>query len=541
MKPLAFLAFAGLALAQDAQPPLPEIHGKVIEFGTHYGIAGAQVELLVEGRKQPVSSTVTDSQGAYDIHPGAIGHYTIRVQMEGYKPLLGGEVPGGLSLTAALLSRAPATSEVRVVITNGNPKEEANFTFVRPGELRGRVIDEETGVPLAKVAVKWATPNAGGGVAYLGGPSVLTDDDGQFVFPTVLPANYAIEIHAVEQIIAKFSEQDASKVDEGLETTFWPGGREFNANATFTVGSGQSLNAGTIKARKASYYRLRVNVTPGCPSGQNMNLQLIPVPASAERLNGSVPCGSDFLITNVPPGSYSLQIVSGPAATRAMATTPVEIRDRNVTVAAALERGIDIDGRIVTVDGVDPPPMAQITVLVQQPGMANAVQTPDAQGQFRWSRLPRGRTVVSVLRAPAGFYLREIRYSGQTQPDDAFVVDPAASSQTLELVLDNKPSAITGVVEDNDNPVNQPYVVAVKWPASLDMAPKHRISGSADGKFRIAGLPPGEYRVLAVSDANKDKLSEPGVLERLLPYAEKVTLDRGAAQDVHLKLVDPNR
>lgn len=544
MRLLTLVFLTGLIFAQDAQKPSPEIHGTVAEFGTHYGIAGAQVELLLDGQTQPVLTATTDSQGAYDLHPAAIGHYIVRVQVEGYKSAQGAEFPGAAILFAAQSVARPASTETRVVITNGNPREQADFTFVRPGELRGRVVDEETGQPLAKVPVNWVSPNKGAGVAYFGSQAILTDNEGQFVFPSVLPGNYAIEVHPVKQIMAKFTEDDAAAVDQGLETTFWPGGRDFNSSATFPLGAGQSLNVGAVKVRGASYYRLRVNVTPGCPSDQTVNLQLIPIPADAERLQGSVPCGPGFLITNVSPGSYSLQVTSGPLATRAITTTPVEIRDRNVTVTAALENGIEIDARLVVADGVELPPMNQITawvVPVEQPGAVNTPQTPDGQGRFRVSNLPGGRASVSVIRAPDGFYLREIRYNGEIQPASVFAVELGAPTQSLELVLDNKPGGITGVVEDNDNPVNMPCVVVAKWPYSREMSYSQRIFGGTDGKFKTPGLSPGEYRIVAVSDENKDKLSDPAVLERLLPSAEKVTLDRGASQDVRLKLTDPNR
>jgi hypothetical protein len=553
------LACAALAYSQDAQNPRPEIHGTVLEFGTHFGLAGAQVDLLQEGQKQPVASTTTDSQGVFVFHPDTVGHYDVQVKMDGYKAVQGAEVPGALVVTAMLLSAAPATIQTHVVITTGNPKEEAHFLLVRPAELRGRVIDDETGEPLAKVPVSWVTLNPTPGArSYAQGMPILTGDDGQFVLPSMLPGDYAVatlpRVLGGAQILTQFSEDDLKTVDQDFEKAFWPGGHDLDSVALLAVGSGQSVSVGTIKVRNAAYYRVHVNFAPvNCPAGEKARVQFRLAPqAAGDQIAGEVPCGSDFLIRNVQPGSYQLQLSAGRTPeTRVQDKVPVEVRDRNLDLPVALDRGVDLDGRVVVADeaaanGPAPPPLNELTVqvqLVEGLVFGSPPLNPDPQGQFHLVNVPFGRQSVSLLRARDGFYLREIRYNGHAQPDNAFTLDPNSAAQLLELVIDNQPAAITGVVEDNDNPVNKPYVVVTKWPYSAGMVnlSLRKIPGGDDGRFQFRGLSPGEYRILAVSDDNKDQLNQPGVLDRLLPAAEKITLDRAAVQDVHLKLTDPFR
>ena len=119
-------------------------------------------------------------------------------------------------------------TEAHVVLSRGNPKEELHFTLVRPAEIRGRVVDEETGAPLAKVPVAAIAPNPIMGVALSGfGKPVLTDEDGQFVVPSVRPASYAVEVLprvlGETQIMTQFSEDDLKVVDQDFEKTFSPG------------------------------------------------------------------------------------------------------------------------------------------------------------------------------------------------------------------------------------------------------------------------------------------------------------------------------
>jgi hypothetical protein len=549
------LACAALAFSQDTRNPRPEIHGTVLEFGTDFGLAGAQVNLLQEGQKQPVASATTDSQGAFVFHPDTIGHYDVQVEMEGYRAIQGAAIPGIRVVSAMLLSATPATIQTHVVITSGNPKEEVHFTLVRPAELRGRVIDDETGELLAKVPVAWVTLNSVAGARSWGqGMPVLTGDDGQFVFPSVLPGDYAVatlpRVLGAAQILTQFSEDDLKLFDQDFEKAYWPGGHDLNPVALLAVGSGQSVSVGTIKVRKTVYYRIHVNFAPGnCPPGEKARVQFRL--AAGDQITGEAPCGSDFLIRNVQPGSYELQLSAGRTAeTRVQGKVAVEVRDRNLDLPAALERGVDLDGRVIIADETvadgAAPPLNELTVQVQLVDGAifgSQPLNPDPQGQFHLVNLPLGRQSVSLLRARGGFYLREIRYNGHAQPDNAFTLDPNSAAQLLELVIDNRPAAITGVVEDDDNPVNKPYVVVTRWPYSAGMLnlSLRKIGGGDDGRFQFRGLSPGEYRILAVSDANKDQLNQPGVLDRLLPAAEKITLDRAGIQDVHLKLTDPFR
>src|SRR5271165_2008016 len=146
---LAALAVSQLGSAQMNQNansqdsnPRPEIRGAIREAGTGYGVAGLQVSLTLDGQPSSTASvTVTDGQGVYVFHPNDFGHYQLRVNMEGYK------------IASTMSVEQNINNPTLVVITHGNPSEVLNFNVARPAEISGRVIDEETGMPLSKFPV----------------------------------------------------------------------------------------------------------------------------------------------------------------------------------------------------------------------------------------------------------------------------------------------------------------------------------------------------------------------------------------------------
>ena len=66
-----------------------------------------------------------------------------------------------------------------------------------------------------------------------------------------------------------------------------------------------------------------------------------------------------------------------------------------------------------------------------------------------------------------------------------------------------------------------------------------RVSGavrlSSDGRYRIVGLPPGEYYVTAIIDFDPVQLADTSFLESLLSASAKVTLGESERKEFNLK------
>jgi hypothetical protein len=373
---------------------------------------------------------------------------------------------------------------------------------------------------------------------------------GNFVVETLprsAPATpFMTENSGSDRIMTAFTDTDQNAVDEDYERTFWPGGRDFDSASPIPITGGQSINAGTIKVRKVVNHRVHV-IFPAvnCTPADRVAMRFGPDIYGDQVLNANVPCGKDFLIRGVEPGSYQLVLATQRTReTGTQASASVDVGEKNLDVAVTLQPGVDLNGRVIFPEGVPRETFDRLLVFAQPERMIFASSPPmaaDSLGAFQVPNVPLGRMNVSLTNLTAGYYVREIRYAGNPISGNSFTLSRDVPSQTIEIVIDDKPAFISGVVSKDDQPLNKPYVVLAKWPYSSENLAQSvkEANGDEAGNFRFAGLAPGDYRLVAVPQESKAKLDEPGVLERLFVGATKLTLDRGDRENVTLKPSDP--
>jgi protocatechuate 3,4-dioxygenase beta subunit len=549
---IAVLLWTGVLGAQDAPvPPIPEIHGVVLEAGTNLPVAGANVTIVVmPGTPTPISDpeeagkTTTDDRGEFRVTLNKFATYLVRAEKAGY-------TDDGKTT----LYQAP-TNQLRTTLDKDKPTASARLLLTRSGELTGRVVDAETGKPVPNLRVfAFSVIYDRGEPLQYGGKSSVTDAEGQFVATGLRPGNYLAEIRPQgfdkEQILEKFSEADLQATDHDYQRSYWPGGGGFDSVLPVQVMSGGLANVGTLRARKVDFYRIHLS-TPaaGCQQGEKVHI-------SAEMLQfldgggfGEGSCGKDYLLRNFEPGAYMLYIHNNnfTPERRMLAMMPVEVTDRNLDLTLALGRGVDIDGRIAVADGSAKPPMEKIKLFLRvtgsiQFGYESQPTSPDAEGKFQFPNRPIARARIVVSGLPANFDVREIRYNGSAVADNIVDFNGNAPVQSLVIVVDDKPALVAGMVVDGDSPVGQASVVLIRWPASPQdvFLSAKMITADDGGRFHFIGLAPGEYRILAVSPAAAGKLDEPHVLERLLNNAGHFELSPGGSQTLTLKVTAPAR
>jgi hypothetical protein len=523
------LLIASFLIAAWADAQTLEIRGKIVEGAV--GLGGATVTLYEFGHTPPEATTrtvfaitSTDAGGEFQFHPARSGNYYVEVRKEGYF---------AESFDGPTVDPVDSTGDP-VSVDQDHPVRERRFSLMRLGEVRGRVIDED-GKPMAKLSVVVQAPTSSPLRGFAG---AVTDQDGYFAATKLRPGDYLVRIgprRGLPEILPQFSEADLKLVDEDLETSYWP-------SVPLPVSSGASLSAGTIIARRGFYYRVHLSVSGDCARDEKWAFTVIPASNNPSFVfPRQVPCGKEFLVRNLTPGSYSFVVSSGPLGKlKEWAVAVVEVTDKNMEIGLTMSPTVDVGGRLVDTEDVTlaPPGKTMITLapVIPEPTGVPTIAV-DPAGKFLIRGLPGNRLRVEVRGLGGNFYVKEIRYDGKVA-FDATITPVPGSPTPLEIVIDDKAATISGTVAERDRVPGRVMVVAVRWPLSLEGLSLLQLGVSApandQGRFQIGGLAPGEYRVLAVT---ADSLSH--VQLDIVNRAEKVTLERGSSQSVSLKIVEP--
>lgn len=238
---------------------------------------------------------------------------------------------------------------------------------------------------------------------------------------------------------------------------------------------------------------------------------------------------------------------------RAEPTGTARIRGRVV----AADRGTPMRGATVTLSFVVLPPAARGAATDPSISRGNAAPQPmtsrrattDADGQFEFANLPAGS--YRIMAAPAQYASQYLMMAyGASRPMGAYWPE---LGQTIELregqSLDKinialaRGAIITGrVLDENGEPLARVPVYTLGFPPGASRGQRSNGGASTDdlGQFRLWGLSPGEYVVVADARGNTFVApnAPPETEEERLGYVTTYypgTADEGSAQRLRVK------
>jgi hypothetical protein len=227
----------------------------------------------------------------------------------------------------------------------------------------------------------------------------------------------------------------------------------------------------------------------------------------------------------------------------------VSVGDNDTTgVTVTLRRGLRVTGRVEFTGTAAKPSPAELRAvrLSMDPADGRLVGYPlsyqaqvDPAGRFYTIGLMAGRYLLRVDSAPRGWTLKSATVGGRDIADFPLVLD-TSDVDDLVLTFTDRPSSVEGTVRDAQSRADDSASVLI-FPtdgAWIDHGATPRrfrsMRVSPTGTFATAGLPPGEYYVIAVVDAVATNWQEPAFLQRLARLAARISLGDGQALSVSL-------
>jgi hypothetical protein len=535
------VAAARIAQAGGAAPRNPDataiVRGRV---GTIDGRAlpHAHVQLLPEGDPLQAAAIAADADGRFEFRDLGAGKFRLFASKPGYS-----------ELDADATDAAAPASTRTIELGAHETRERVDLTLARWGAISGTVLNE-VGAPVRGASVELLQIRYSRGRRRLTGVGQATnptDDLGRYRIYAVDPGQYVVSATVGGALSADVP---------GYARAFYPGTANPSDAQFVSVGRSQELSRVDValpRARTAKIAGQVVNAAgqPANPGSLSLIPSARPESIVSVQLGARISGEGVFEFPNVPPGAYIIRAERGRsnATEGEFGTLPVVVNGTDITgLILRTSAGSSIKGR-VSFDAFNntrlPAPSAiELAPMPIDYDLAPA-NVASAEVHADWSFEVagiNGPRRLQLLRAPAGWALKEIRVRGSEMTDRAIQFGRSDQSLTdVEVVLTDRAAELAGTVVDDRRQVVPRAQVMVfstdraRWYAASRFM--RRTVAGADGAFSAAGLPFGSYYALALARlpfATDEEWQDPAFLESLIRQATSVTIGEGQKQTVTL-------
>jgi len=554
------------AQPKDAVPvPSGRITGRVAASDNGRPVKRARV--FVSAAELPGGRGVlTDDAGIFDFTELPAGRYTLTVSKTGFVSLSYGQ-------------RRPLQAGTPIQLADGQQIKGIQFQLPRGSVIGGRVLDEDgdamPGVMIRVMRYQYQqgerrlTP-AGAG---------QTDDKGQYRVWGLMPGDYYVNAimrggfggpggpggfggfggpggfvgrgggRGFGGATPGGGEQDQTN----YAPTYYPGVPSVNEAKPITVGLSQEvldINFG-MQLVRVSRITGRVNNPDGSPvTSGNVNLMSDSGGARGNQIGmnfgGRIQWDGAYTITNVPPGRYILRARADDGETPQFGAQAISVNGEDVNdFTVVLSIGATITGTLTFLPGqTNPPDLTQFRLSAPSTDQSDFGPQPSARvdkdGRFELSGVSAGAHLIRAAGNSRGWILKSVTVGSRDVTDTPIQVRSGETVSNVVVAFSDRQGEIGGTVADEQGaPVPDFTVLAFPTDASLWRPQARQIMTARPdqtGKYRIRGLPPGEYYVVTVDPTEQGEWFEPAYLDDHRAGASRLTLAEGDVKTQDFKV-----
>jgi protocatechuate 3,4-dioxygenase beta subunit len=356
----------------------------------------------------------------------------------------------------------------------------------------------------------------------------------------------------------------------GYASTYFPGVISSTEAGKVTIGPGQEASGIDFQIQVVALATVSGNVAG---ADGIVSVTLSPQEATgglgriggAQTYNGRATAAGTFSIPNVPPGRYLAVARSGGRnGDPKTAVQSILVNGQNVDgVTLLMMPGVTIAGNI-TVDSAGTPSPSdysifRVTIADAEPlpgggggpggrggrggfGGDDRVQT---NGSFTLTNIEPGLHYVRVSgggnpsQGGGQWTLKSVLVGGADVADIPFEIKPGQNIDNLNVVMTDRTTDLSGTVRDATNTgAAAVTVIAFATDPQFWRSQSRRIATSRTGDtgaYRLHGLPPGDYFILAVDDVEQGEWYDPAFLDSMKEKAQRVTLQDGDKKSLDVR------
>ena len=534
------LAAAGQQTARTAQPAAQAVTGTAEIRGTvrttdDKPIGRARVMAAADVLPEP-RVAISGADGKYAITDLPAGSYTVTVTRTGYATQAWGQAR---TMTGTPIALASAQQAANI-----------DFSLVVGGSITGRILDED-GSPFAGAVVDALVMKTEGGAPMLFSVvSTQTDDRGEFRLFGLAPGQYFIS--AADPAFRNVS---TPKGVLHYAPTYYPGEPSADqAKPIAVTGSGD-----------APKVEFRLKLTPPARiSGQIVSYDSRPLLSGAIIMgpmegdgiqmppseNPSILPDGHFSFSDVVPGRYQIRARGQTEASGAalFGVFAVDVAGTDVTgIRVTLRPGATLEGTLV-VEGTHgtKPLLSALHVrapLADGTGFGDSLTgTVQPNGSFVLRGIMKGQHQIVVDGLQPPWVLKSVMYRGADITDVQIDAAEKQAISGVRVTITDESSLVSGLVQNaRSAPApNTGVLVFSQVPLFWTRTGRRmRIAYTDnDGRFSVAGLPPGDYVAVASPSVDERDLGRRDRLEAWQSIGTRFRLDtdRGKA-DVRLQVM----
>jgi hypothetical protein len=517
------------------QEPPGHMEGSVVNAVSGEPLKRANVMLMpAEGR--PDSNTYTgstDASGRFSIPNIVPGTYRLWAERNGYVRT---------SYGARGFSRMGST----ISVMPGQEVKQIEFRLPPHAVIAGRITDEE-GEPLANVQVQPMMFRFMQGKRQLmpaGGAS--TNDLGEYRIFGLAAGRYYLSATIRPQGMGFIGTAPArpNQPEDGFATTYYPGTLDLRTAGQLQVHAGRPLTGMDMRLTRVKTTRIRGRVLNVSAGGMNRPmLMLLPKDSGFMALGRNMaPVRADntFELSGVTPGSYYVMAQSMENGVRTSGRVAIDVGNADV-------EGIEVPiaaGETLTVsvrfEGEAPAAPSAFTLMLEPKemtpfgGTAPAVKKDD--GTFTFGNVTPDTYRLRVYSPQNQFYIKTI-YAGQEEARDGEFTISAGAPPALSVTLSSAGGQIAGTVKGETN-APPPGTTVVLIPSNRQRADLYR-SATIDqyGKFTLASIAPGEYKLFAWDDVESGQWMDPDFLQTYDSKGKSISIRDNSKEAAELQIL----
>jgi hypothetical protein len=517
--------------AQSKPLPVGSIAGRVVDAAT--GAPVKDVTLLLVHQENPSArpSSKSDEEGRFAFKDLESGSFAILAQHPRYALQTYGSRNGILGGTLLSLS-------------TGQDMKDIAFKLLPNGIASGKVLDPD-GEPVAKVLVAASKGLFQHGKRqFIPVATAVSDDLGQYRLSSLAPGRYVISATPLDPTAGPKPAE--GEPETALLSMYYPNSPDAAGAQWVEIAAGADAGGMDIKLSRAKAFHVRGKVV-GEVKDQGITVKLIAKDGGllASVIGRSSPIkkpDDTFDISGATKGSYLVRAGDRTGLKVFGTGTPVEIGDKAPDgVIVELGTNADLAGTLNVVDG-DMKPVTGVRVkgaqiyleAVSGPSLMPPNTTAAEDGSFTLKELPPDKYLVRVANGPAGAYVESVHAGAVTMGEQG--LDLAGGRNKLEIRMRAAGAEIAGVVNGpDDNPISG--VTVALLPDNGDYMLYQTNFTDQNGAFRLKGIKPGDYKMLAWEDVEPNAYMDQAFVKPYLGRAEKVTCRENDHKSVTLKVI----